>query len=136
MGWDVNVHVKLQMMMVMMMMMMMMTLMNFPRRNFVTELTSFTNLIRVCAVPGPRTRLHIQNRWSNMELNDPLPHTGYSTWYSMIPSRCHGTSVIHIAPLRNIVRWCRRKMIQAKSCCSLGRRCQDLQSQPQQKHKD
>ena len=33
--------------------------MSIPRRNFVTEWTSFINLIQVCAVPGPGTRLYI-----------------------------------------------------------------------------
>ena len=62
-GWDVNVHVNLQMMIILMLMMMMWWWwwwnLSIPRRNFVTELTSFTNLIRVCAVLGPRTRLYI-----------------------------------------------------------------------------
>ena len=49
------------MMMIMMMMMMtLMKLVNSATKFCVTELTSFINLIRVCAVLGPGTRLYIQ----------------------------------------------------------------------------
>ena len=97
MGWDVNVHVNLQMMMILMLMlmlmlMMMMTLMKLV---IVTELTSFTNLIRVCAVPRPGTRLYIHTHCITIPVI-PEPHTSSPaettplTWFRPHPGRKGG----------------------------------------------